>query len=237
MWSAGRLLPIVGPNAQEFLQGYLTCDCATLQTSSLTPMALCNVQGRVTASGWAVKLDDGVGLIVHATLIQNTAAVLAPYAKFHRCSLSVDSAVELGLTNTTQFAQWAITPSLWITIDPTQQAPSTESDQAGLEAALQQHLIETKFAFIPASCEARYLPQVLGLVAADAVDFNKGCYLGQEIVARAQFRGKVKKQLVNFEFNTTQHPQVGMAWEDLECVVQIATQSGRNSTGLAVAKI
>ena len=42
----------------------------------------------------------------------------------------------------------------------------------------------------------RFLPQELGLVEQGAVDFKKGCYLGQEIVARLHYLGKLKKQLV-----------------------------------------
>ena len=40
-----------------------------------------------------------------------------------------------------------------------------------------------------------YLPQMLNYQATGAVSFKKGCYIGQEIVARAQFRGQVKKRL------------------------------------------
>ncbi len=38
-----------------------------------------------------------------------------------------------------------------------------------------------------------YIPQMLNLQAVDGISFNKGCYTGQEIVARLQFRGKLKK--------------------------------------------
>lgn len=42
----------------------------------------------------------------------------------------------------------------------------------------------------------RYLPQELGLMATDAVSLTKGCYLGQEIIARLHYLGKLKKELV-----------------------------------------
>ena len=42
----------------------------------------------------------------------------------------------------------------------------------------------------------RFLPQELGLIELGAVDFKKGCYLGQEIVARLHYLGKLKKHLV-----------------------------------------
>jgi folate-binding protein YgfZ len=49
---------------------------------------------------------------------------------------------------------------------------------------------------VTARTSAEFLPQALGLVDAGAVAFDKGCYLGQEVVARAEHRGNVKKNLV-----------------------------------------
>ncbi|MCX7122339.1 MAG: hypothetical protein NTV32_01445 [Gammaproteobacteria bacterium] len=47
----------------------------------------------------------------------------------------------------------------------------------------------------------RFLPQELGLIALGAVNFKKGCYLGQEIVARLHYLGKLKKELVYQHLN------------------------------------
>ena len=59
----------------------------------------------------------------------------------------------------------------------------------------------------------KFLPQVLGLHEAGAVDFDKGCYLGQEIIARAQFRGAVKRGIDIFEWRG-QAPKAGDDWKD-----------------------
>ena len=40
-----------------------------------------------------------------------------------------------------------------------------------------------------------FLPQMIGLTSVGAVSFAKGCYLGQEVVARAEHRGQVKQTL------------------------------------------
>lgn len=45
------------------------------------------------------------------------------------------------------------------------------------------------------STSGRFLPQSLGLEELDAVHLNKGCYLGQEVIARAHYRGTVKRHL------------------------------------------
>lgn len=48
---------------------------------------------------------------------------------------------------------------------------------------------------------ARYLPQMLGLVELGAVQFDKGCYPGQEIIARSEHLGRVKRRLVHFDWH------------------------------------
>ncbi|SFC07368.1 hypothetical protein SAMN05660443_1440 [Marinospirillum celere] len=55
---------------------------------------------------------------------------------------------------------------------------------------------------VTAELADQYLPQMLNFQAQGAVSFKKGCYIGQEIVARAQFRGQVKKRLHRIHLNT-----------------------------------
>lgn len=59
------------------------------------------------------------------------------------------------------------------------------------------HLLDIKMgrAQVDAKLTDQFLPQMLNYQATGAVSFKKGCYIGQEIVARAQFRGQVKKRL------------------------------------------
>ena len=42
----------------------------------------------------------------------------------------------------------------------------------------------------------QFVPQMVNLELSGGVDFRKGCYPGQEIVARAQYRGAVKRRMV-----------------------------------------
>ncbi len=53
------------------------------------------------------------------------------------------------------------------------------------------------------------IPQMLNLQAIEAISFNKGCYTGQEVVARLQYRGVLKRYLQSAEVTCTQPPQVG----------------------------
>jgi folate-binding protein YgfZ len=61
-----------------------------------------------------------------------------------------------------------------------------------------------------------YVPQMLNLQATGAVDFNKGCYTGQEIVARMQYLGKLKRHLFLGHVRNTLMPAVGTGLDSLK---------------------
>ena len=92
-----------------------------------------------------------------------------------------------------------------------------------------ESLTENKFVFVQARISQKFLPQQLGLHSAGAVDFNKGCYLGQEIVARVQFRGSVKKELTITRFKKDTE-SIGDKLSDGSILIQTAA----SGAGLAV---
>ncbi len=55
----------------------------------------------------------------------------------------------------------------------------------------------------------KFLPHELGLQHTPAISFNKGCYTGQEIIARMHYRGKLKNQLCRGSVHSEQPPQRG----------------------------
>jgi len=59
-----------------------------------------------------------------------------------------------------------------------------------------------------ASSEA-WIPQMLNLQVIDGVDFQKGCYPGQEIVARLKYLGKNKRRMYRIEINSNELPEIG----------------------------
>ncbi len=65
---------------------------------------------------------------------------------------------------------------------------------------------------LPVICEASsaaWIPQMLNLQAIDGVDFEKGCYPGQEVVARLKYLGKNKRRMYRIEINSSELPQIG----------------------------
>jgi folate-binding protein YgfZ len=65
---------------------------------------------------------------------------------------------------------------------------------------------------LPLVCEASstaWIPQMLNLQVIDGVDFQKGCYPGQEIVARLKYLGKNKRRMYRIEINSSDLPKIG----------------------------
>jgi folate-binding protein YgfZ len=69
--------------------------------------------------------------------------------------------------------------------------------------------IQSGWAWINAETSEQYIPQMMNLQAQDAISFDKGCYLGQEIVARMQYLGQLKKRMYRFSLATDTPPKVG----------------------------
>jgi len=64
------------------------------------------------------------------------------------------------------------------------------------ERAWHWHLVQARIPRLGLALQDQFVPQMLGLERLGAISFDKGCYPGQEIVARAQYRGQVKRRLI-----------------------------------------
>lgn len=78
------------------------------------------------------------------------------------------------------------------------------------------HDIQAGLAWLEANQRDAYLPQMINWEALGGISFKKGCYTGQEVVARAHFRGQVKKRLVRAQLDGNRLPDPGSAIEDAD---------------------
>ncbi|CAM3415082.1 YgfZ/GcvT domain-containing protein [Halomonas lysinitropha] len=76
--------------------------------------------------------------------------------------------------------------------------------------------IQAGLAWLDADQRDTYLPQMINWEALGGISFKKGCYTGQEVVARAHFRGQVKKRLMRGQLDGDTLPEPGSAIEDAE---------------------
>ena len=222
-WKDASIISIVGPDTEKFLQGYITSDISKGTPKALLPMTITDIKGRVLCSGWTIKQENGVDLIVHKSLKDSIELFLKPYIQFSKSELVETKKVvchsDTGL-------------SLWnkMFLQLSEKTADLEFSEQKDEELLEL-LTLNKFVFIQQCLSGKFLPQHLGLHMVNAVDFDKGCYLGQEIVARVQFRGSVKKEIRQVDLASVEH-QVGDQLTDNSTLVQISS----SGLGLAVGK-
>lgn len=83
-------------------------------------------------------------------------------------------------------------------------------------AVWQLHDIKAGLAWLTAAQQDTYLPQMINWEALGGISFKKGCYTGQEVVARAHFRGQVKKRLIRAQLEGSEVPETGAPICDAE---------------------
>jgi len=198
-----RLLSFDGNDAASFLQGYLTCDTSKLDSRTALACAFTNLKGRVVANGWVWGQATAVRMLLSASLTDVVADFLKPYLNFSKTKLTVANTPPIATLAATNSAPEAAEMVLIGTYGAVLEAPpdSALHQREDLSAQWLEHCIAAHEVVVTAKTSGIYLPQMLGLTKIGAVAFDKGCYLGQEIVARAEHRGEVKRKLCRASHN------------------------------------
>ncbi|MBM0141951.1 YgfZ/GcvT domain-containing protein [Pseudomonas cannabina] len=233
------VLAVRGVDAGKFLQGQLTCNLNYLSESQSSLGARCTQKGRMQSSFRIVFEGDGCLLAMASELIEPQLLDLRKYAVFSKSKLTDESAawvrfglqegddalVGLGLDLPQETGAVAradaliairVSPAraeLWV---PAGQADSTRSHLAArlAEGSLNDWLlgqIRAGIGQVFGSTREEFIPQMINLQAVGGVSFKKGCYTGQEIVARMQYLGKLKRRLYRLTLQAQEIPQPGTA--------------------------
>ncbi len=218
-----------GADAASFLQGQLTQDVVTLGASEARLAAFCNAKGRMQASFVVFRRDDDLLLVCHQSLLAATLKRLQMFVLRAKAKLT-DASSEFQLVGLAGDAIESIAgkpgsacakvdfnavnviflPSgigqsraLWCApID--QPAPKGEALDIKLWHWLE---VQSGIAMISQPIFEAFVPQMLNYESVGGVNFKKGCYPGQEIVARSQFRGTLKRRA--YLVHTDGEPSVG----------------------------
>ena len=210
-----------GPDAVTFLQGQLTNNIATLGPAQARLAGFCSAKGRLQASFmvWRLGADDLL-LACSAGLLAATLKRLSMFVLRAKCSLT-DATAELpllgavGPTATRWMGGLAVGATREVgggtlvrlsDVDGVPRciaalAPAQPWPQAPALALDTWRLLEVRSGIpvIEAETVDRFVPQMLNYEVVGGVDFGKGCYPGQEVVARSQYRGTIKRRMFLFE--------------------------------------
>jgi tRNA-modifying protein YgfZ len=94
--------------------------------------------------------------------------------------------------------QVAQQPARWLLLSPTPRSPLPDADAAAAAQIWQRVAIACGEPQVYAATSGEFVAQMLNLDALGAIAFDKGCYTGQEVIARAHYRGRVKRRMQRF---------------------------------------
>lgn len=205
----GALIWVEGPDAPTFLQGLLSNDVAALAPGTSCPALILDAKGHVQAD-LRVRRDteNAYTLVLRPDFGDPVCAVLARYHFSEDLEIIGPEAVEI-LTVTGSLAvadgisEIAVVGMLPGSLDLVVDDPAAAIAALGVEEApadaLEMARIAAGIARVGVDTGPATLVQEVGLEST-AVSFQKGCYLGQETVARVAFRGRVNRRLRGVAF-------------------------------------
>ena len=212
------IIRAAGADAASFLHNQLTNDVLLMTEGQCRLAAFCNAKGRMQASFVVYKRSaEEVLLICRQDLIAQTVKRLSMFvlrakaklsdatAEFQLLGLAGDAALHVlngassepwlrhasGAADVlTLYPAFGQARSFWI-------APkeAARPEGASLSADLWQvGEVMSGIAWVELATFEAFVPQMLNYESVDGVNFKKGCYPGQEVVARSQFRGTLKRR-------------------------------------------
>jgi len=206
---------VTGPDAKKFLQGQLTCNIDLLLPGTNCMGAHCNPQGRVISLFYLVNRQDHYYLLMLRSLVPLALTALKKYAVFFKAELT-DASETIGVIGHTNDYIPALKDAAQIRLSDTRSLTLADNlvvanyepkstDQAAWELAD----IHEQIPFIYPETSGLFLPHDLNLDKLNAIHFDKGCYTGQEIIARMHYRGKRKNHLSYARIASERSPQLG----------------------------
>ncbi|WP_027253581.1 tRNA-modifying protein YgfZ [Photobacterium halotolerans] len=227
------LVTLVGQDSISYLQGQVTCDVVSLDTRQSTLGAHCDAKGKMRTIFRLFHHRDGLGWLQRQSVMDAQLPELKKYAIFSKTTIEASTDVLLGLTG--EQAQATIDSMLGgegevrafdkgtaVKIDPQRWLLAVDSAAAGeiaekiaAKAVLSDgslwdlYDIRQALPRVDTETELEFIPQSMNLQALNGISFKKGCYTGQETVARAKWRGINKRAMYIVSGQAEHCPKAG----------------------------
>ena len=206
-----RVLAISGPDRVGFLQGQLTQDVTAARPDRTILAGWADAKGRLLFSGHLCVLpiaaEEALALLVPAELADALAKRLRLYVLRVKAQVSLPDIAITGLLGEGALADhgrsgmpsvqaygdgsrhFAFSATATPVLPGVEGAPCSEWELAEIRAGIPVILPATRGEFVP---------QMVNLDLLGGISFTKGCYTGQEIVARMKYLGRVKRRMLHF---------------------------------------
>lgn len=211
------MITMVGDDKKSYLHGQVTCDVVSLEKDQSTLGAHCDAKGKVWSVFRLFHHQDGYGLIQPKSAIEVELKEIKKYAVFSKVTIEESNDIILGVAGINADALIAslseatgdvrginggtavkVADNRWLLVLTSEAAQSMiESSDATLTTheLWNRFDIESALPFVPAAAQNEHIPQALNVQALGGISFTKGCYTGQETVARAKYRGTNKRAM------------------------------------------
>ncbi len=202
-----RAVLFEGPDAASFLQNQVTSDIGNLKHGFAYRSGYCNPKGRLIATLWLIKSEENIIAVLPHTVLMDFVQRIKRFIMRSKVSISElsDTVVmglikERGALHLEDGCEAVITDSMSFVLIDTMN-PSNGVEQLFKSTRIDDEnrwfceAIKAGFIDIEGAMQEQFLPQWINLQADGGVSFSKGCYPGQEIVARTKYLGEVKRRL------------------------------------------
>jgi hypothetical protein len=193
------LLKVSGSDAESFLQAQLSNNIEQLDNSSIQLNAYCQHQGKMLALFWVMRSNDDFLLSFPLDLLEIIKSRLQMFVIMSDVTIDdvTDDYLQIGVIDENQNNAFTINDKLSLIITGLNELAkfSMSSKDTWDKACIDSILPE-----IYLSTSEKMVPQMLNLdIDEIGVNFSKGCFPGQEVVARLHYLGVAKRRLFAFE--------------------------------------
>lgn len=263
------LVRISGDDAFSFLQGQLTNDLKQLDESPVWQLTgYCNPKGRLLALFYIWKADNCYYAILESELREVTIKRLQMYVMRSKVTIEhIEPAIICGAQSPAQLIAANIVSrkrhnahhgaleelkNSWI-LYVNQRALYIELAESGLNLSSSTNAsageswlsadIKEGIPTITVSSTEQFIPQMLNLDLMDAINFKKGCYTGQEIIARMHYLGNVKQRMFCCDIAVTAEElsragdKILIAAEDSKSVGKVVSINADANMALVILRI
>ena len=222
-----RIIEASGSDAEKYLQGQLTCDVSKLEIGQSTVTAHCDPKGKVSSIFRLIRLAaEQFYLLIRVDLLPEALEQLKKYAVFSKITFSYVDAQVVGIIGEDANISAQIQLKLddrHLLINP-QSAVDFNADFTIWDLAD----IQSGYPILTNKMQHEFIPQALNLQCLEqAISFHKGCYIGQETVARAKYRGANKRAMYVLKAQIDGTAEIGAELE-------MQLENGWRKTGVIV---
>ncbi len=188
-------LVVAGDDAEAFAQAQLTANMADSPEGVWFPTAWCDPKGRALSVMLANRREGAVELVCPASQTELLLHRLPMFAIGRKVQVKSGDGVSGCLDHDESDRALAFDRGRGLRL-------MSKASAAGAQQVRRWQIrdLQAGIPWLSPETSAQHLPQALGLEALNAVSYSKGCYPGQEVIARVHYLGKVKHRTTRVAF-------------------------------------